>query len=162
MREERRRKAAERQRVYRRQRKELEAAEAAAIAAGKEFVPPVKPPKGHHLVPFRYKVGDESSRKGVRNRFTQDFITAFHQHFLQRGIAVFDELLVKEPATYARLLGSVATKYVEVQSTSIVSAFSDDEVVRLVAAIDRWLEESPDPGTKAGVLPALPEAENVP
>lgn len=158
----RRKKDRERQRVYRRQRKELEAAEAAAIAAGEAFVPPPKTPKGHHLIPFQYKVGNTSTRKGVRNRLTQDFIVAFHQHFLERGIAVFDELLAKEPATYARLLASLASKHVEIQATGIVSTFSDDEVVHLVEAIDRWLAENPDAGPQLGVLPALSEAAGVP
>ena len=107
LREERLRKAAERQRGYRRRRKELEEAEVAAIAKGETFELPPKGPKGHHLVPYQFTTGHEPQQKGSRQRLSHDFINAFHQHFLERGHTVFDELLADEPATYARLLASL-------------------------------------------------------
>lgn len=157
---ERRKKAAERQRAYRKRIKEQEAAEAAAIAAGEVFVAPPKPPRGHRLIPFRFKPGHESTRKGVRNRFGQDFIVAFHRHFLERGYGVFDELLANEPATYARLLAAVASKQVEIHA-SIASGFSDDYVLRLVESIDRWAKANPDAEQGAVVLSPVSEAEDV-
>ena len=117
-------------------------------------------PRGHHLIPFRYKPGNTSTRKGVRNRFGQDFIVAFHQHFLERGYGVFDELLANEPAIYARLLAAVASKQVEIHA-SIASGFSDDYVLRLVESIDRWAEANPDAEQGAVVLSSVSEAEGV-
>jgi len=157
---ERRKKAAERQRAYRKRIKDREAAEEAAIAAGEVFVAPAKPPHGHHLIPFRFKPGNTSNRKGVRNRFGRDFVVAFHQHFLERGYGVFDELLANEPAIYARLLAAVASKEVEVHA-SIASGFSDDYVLRLVESIDRWAAANPDAEQGAVVLPSVSEAEGV-
>lgn len=161
LREERLRKAAERQRGYRRRRKELEEAEAAAIAKGEPFERPPKGPKGHHLAPYQYATGHEPANKGSRQRLSHDFILAFHQHFLERGHKVFDELLANEPATYARLLASLVAKQVEVHA-NIASGFSDEYVLGLVQSLDKWLAEHPESGEGAAVLPALPEAEDVP
>ena len=157
---ERRKKAAERQRAYRRRIKDREAAEEAAIAAGEVFVAPAKPSHGQHLIPFRYKPGHTSTRKGVRNRFGQDFIVAFHQHFLERGYGVFDELLANEPAIYARLLTAVASKQVEVHA-SIVSGFSDEYVLRIIESLDRWAAAHPDAEQGAAALSPVSETEGV-
>jgi len=157
---ERRKKAAERQRAYRQRVKDREAAQAAAVAAGEAFVVEPKLPRDHHLIPFRFKPGHTTTRKGVRNRFGQDFIVALHQHFLERGYGVFDDLLANQPAIYARLLAAVASKQVEVHA-GIASEFSDEYVLRLIESLDRWVAAHPDAEQGAVALSPVSEAEDV-
>ncbi len=157
---ERRKKAAERCRAYRLRVKARKAAQAAAIAAGEDFVVEPKLPRGHQLIPFQFKPGHQTTRKGVRNRFGQDFIVAFHQHFLERGYGVFDELLASQPAIYARLLAAVASKQVEVHA-SIASGFSDEYVLRIIESLDKWVAAHPDAEQGAVALSPVPEAEDV-
>ena len=66
-----------------------------------------------------------------------------------------------QPAVYVRVIASLLPEQVEVDA-SFVSTIGDDDIVKLVAGIDRWLAANPDDGPSVELLSSVSEAKIVP
>ena len=108
-----------------------------------------------------FKPGHGAGRpKGSRNKLGERFICALHDDFAVHGVGVIKRLREEEPGVYVRVIAALLPKQVEVDATA-VSTLSDEDVVRLVAGIDRWLATNADDGAGVVVLPPVSEASDI-
>lgn len=76
--------------------------------------------------------------KGARNKFSDGFVDALHESFLQHGPAVIDRLRRERPHEYLKLIVAVLPKVLKAPEDAALDLMSIEE---LEAAI-RFLDET--------------------
>ena len=111
-----------------------------------------------HWFPYGHGAGRP---KGSRNKLSERFLSALCADFEEHGDDVLRTLRETQPAVYVRVIASLLPTQVEAHA-SIVSSFSDEQVIQLVADLERWVHNNPEDGEATYVLPPVSEAESVP
>ncbi len=79
--------------------------------------------------------GNPAGRQvGSRNKLTTDFVTALAKDFAEHGVAAIQRAREDDPASYLRLIASLAPKELAVTKENPFDQFSDEEIAALLAA----------------------------
>lgn len=94
----------------------------------------------------QFVAGEGSANPGgepgwVRKRLNADFLTAFHQHFLQEGKRVIARVAKHQPAVYLRCLTLLVPKEMKVEHQGGIKAMTDEQLDQALAALRQLLAD---------------------
>jgi hypothetical protein len=102
----------------------------------------------------------------IRKRFTADFLTAFHAHFMREGSRVIAKVAKQQPAAYLRCLTMLVPKEMKVEQTGGIKAMTDEQLEAGIAALQDLLARRAAAAQSKLIegslaTPALPAADAV-
>lgn len=89
-------------------------------------------------VPFQPgKSGNPAGRpKETRNKLGEDFIAALSSDFAEHGSAIIARVRTEAPSAYLKVVASLMSREMKVETARPLAEMSDDELMAIVAAAD--------------------------
>jgi hypothetical protein len=95
-----------------------------------------------------------AKQKGARDRLTAAFLTELAESFELNGKAAIEEVRMKDPSTYLRVVASLLPKEIELKRP--IDELSDEDLAYLIAALKEIVPApAADDAESAGTTPTI-------